>query len=367
MALAALATAAATALAGCGTEAEPVVRAAAAAALAGCGTEAEPVVRAAAAAGGDGLGLEQVRVGLAFDQGGRGDKSFNDAAAAGLDRAKKELEVDGAEVTLSEETEEERTARLRELAEQGRNPVIAVGFLYATSLKKVAAEFPGTTFAIVDDDSFTAPNVVSLVFAEEQGSYLAGAAAALKSRSGRVGFIGGVRMPLLQKFEAGFAAGAAEARPGVRVSVDYISTPPDFGGFGAPDKAKKIAEGMLASGVDVIYTAAGGSGAGTLEAVAARRGAWAIGVDTDQYQTADAGVRDSILTSMVKRVDNAVFQEIQAFIKGDRSGGVKRFDLKTDGVGYATSNTEAVAPLQRKVDAVRRRILDGTVTPPTEP
>nr|WP_260408600.1 BMP family ABC transporter substrate-binding protein [Planomonospora venezuelensis] len=311
--------------------------------------------------------MEQVRVGLAFDQGGRGDKSFNDAAAAGLDRAKKELEVDGREVTLSEETEEERAARLRELAEEGRNPVIAVGFLYAGAVRTVAAEFPGTTFAIVDDDSFSAPNVVSLVFAEEQGSYLTGAAAALKSRSGRVGFIGGVRIPLLQKFEAGFTAGATRARPGVKVSVDYLSAPPDFSGFGVPDKAEKIAQRMFAEGVDVVYTAAGGSGAGTLKAVAARKGTWAVGVDSDQYQTAEPGVRAAILTSMVKRVDNAVFQEIQAFIKGDRAGGVKRFDLKTDGVGYSVSNDKAIAPVRKKVDGLRRLILDGTVTVPTKP
>ncbi|GAA3163036.1 BMP family ABC transporter substrate-binding protein [Planomonospora alba] len=338
--------------------------AAAALATAGCGAQVETAAQAAV---GDGLGLEQVRVGLAFDQGGRGDKSFNDAAAAGLDRAKKELQVDGVEATLDEESEQERAATLRGLAEDGRNPIIAVGFLYAAAVQEVAAEYPDTTFAIVDDDSFSASNVVSLVFAEEQGSYLAGAAAALKSRSGKVGFIGGVRNPLLQKFEAGFAAGAAKARPGVRVSADYISTPPDFSGFGAPDKAKKIAQGMLASGVDVIYTAAGGSGTGALEAVAAREGAWAVGVDSDQYQTADPGVRDAVLTSMVKRVDNAVFQEIQAFIKGDRSGGVKRFDLKTDGVGYATSNEKAIAPVRKKVDAVRERLLDGSVTAPTKP
>ncbi|MBG0833254.1 BMP family ABC transporter substrate-binding protein [Planomonospora sp. ID67723] len=343
-----------------------VLAAAAVTVLAGCGAGAEPPVRLAAA-GLDGLGLEQVRVGLAFDQGGRGDKSFNDAAAAGLDRAKKELEVDGKEVTLSEETEEERAAKLRELAKDGRNPVVAVGFLYAKAVQTVAAEFPGTTFAIVDDDSFSAPNVVSLVFAEEQGSYLAGAAAALKSRTGHVGFIGGVRIPLLQKFEAGFAAGAAKARPGVRVSVDYLSEPPDFSGFGVPDRAEKIAGRMLADGVDVVYTAAGGSGAGTLKAVAARTGSWAVGVDSDQYQTADPGVRGAILTSMVKRVDNAVFQEIQAFIKGDRAGGVKRFDLKTDGVGYSVSNDKAVAPVRRKVDALRQLILDGAITVPTKP
>ncbi|MFC4056670.1 BMP family protein [Planomonospora corallina] len=338
--------------------------AAAAMTTAGCGAEVEPVAQAAV---GDGLGLEQVRVGLAFDQGGRGDKSFNDAAAAGLDRAKKELQVDAVEVTPGGESEEERVATLRKLAQEGRNPIIAVGFMYAAAVKTVAGEFPDTTIAIIDDDSVSAPNVVSLVFAEEQGSYLAGAAAALKSRSGKVAFIGGVRTPLLQKFEAGFTAGAVRTRPGTEVSVDYVSTPPDFSGFGSPEKAKKIAAGMLASGADVVYTAAGGSGAGSLQAVAARRGAWAIGVDTDQYQTADPGVRDVILTSMVKRVDNAVFQEIQAFIKGDRGGGVKRFDLKTDGVGYAVSNEKAIAPVLKKVEAARQRLLDGTVTAPTKP
>ena len=237
--------------------------------------------------------------------------------------------------------------------------MIAVGFLYAAAVKTVAAEFPSTTFAIIDDASVQAGNVVSLVFAEEQGSYLVGAAAALATRANHVAFIGGVRVPLLQKFEAGFVAGATRTRPGIRVDVAYLSEPPDFSGFSAPDKGRAAARSALAGGADVVYAAAGASGAGAFDAVRAVPGAWAIGVDTDQYLGADAATRPIILTSMLKRVDNAVFQEIQAFIKGDRSGGVKRYDLTVDGVDLATSNTTAIAPYAARLDEIRMGIISG--------
>jgi basic membrane protein A len=323
---------------------------------------AQPATVSAAAQ--TGLGAERIRVGVAYDSAGRGDKSFNDAAGAGLDRAKKELLVEAVEVTAAEESDEGRAASLRKLVEAGSNPVIAVGFLYAGAVGTVAKEHPDTLFAIIDDDSVKAGNVVSLLFAEEQGSYLVGAAAALASESGRVGFVGGVRVPLIEKFEAGYRAGARSVDPDVDVDVRYLSSPPDFSGFGAPDKGRDAAAELLDGGADVIYAAAGASGSGAFEAVARVPDAWAIGVDSDQYQSAAAGVKPRILTSMLKRVDNGVFQEIQAYIKGDRRGGVKRYDLEVDGVGYATSNP-ALRPYQKQLEAARYRILDGSVKVPT--
>jgi basic membrane protein A len=162
-----------------------------------------------------------VKVGLAYDIGGRGDKSFNDSAAVGLDEAKAEFGIEAREVTVTAGSDSEREDKLRLLAEAGYNPIIAVGFLYAGPLKAVAADYPDINFAIVDDASIAAPNVAGLVFAEEQGSYLAGVAAALESKSGKIGYIGGVRIPLLQKFEAGFVAGVKATKASATVDVKY--------------------------------------------------------------------------------------------------------------------------------------------------
>ncbi|GIF15972.1 BMP family lipoprotein [Actinoplanes teichomyceticus] len=312
-----------------------------------------------------GLGRAAVHVGIAYDSAGRGDKSFNDAAGAGLDRAKKELLVEATEATTAAESDDARADTLRGLAQGGSNPVIAVGFLYAAAVGTVAKEFPDTLFAIIDDDSVSAKNVVSLLFSEEQGSYLVGVAAAQATRTGRVGFVGGVDVPLIHKFQAGYAAGVHSVDPDIRVDARYLSKPPDFSGFGAPDKARSAARRLIDDGADVIYTAAGGSGGGVFEAVAAAPRTWAIGVDSDQYASAAEAVRPRILTSMLKRVDNGVFQEIQAFVKGDRAGGSKRYDLKVDGVGYATSNT-VLGPYRSGMEKARYRILSGAVKVPTK-
>ncbi|MEV4640046.1 BMP family ABC transporter substrate-binding protein [Actinoplanes sp. NPDC049548] len=328
--------------------------------LAGC--TAAPVTVSSDAM--TGLGHETIHVGIAYDSAGRGDKSFNDMAGAGLDRAKKELLVEATEVTTKSEDDEGRAAALRELVKAGSNPVIAVGFLYAGAIGTVAKENPGTLFAIIDDDSVQAKNVVSLLFSEEQGSYLVGVAAGLATRTDRVGFVGGVDVPLIRKFGIGFAAGVHSVDPGIKVGERYLSKPPDFSGFGSPDKGKAAAAALLADGADVVYSAAGGSGQGALQTVAAADGAWAVGVDSDQYASAGGAVKERILTSMLKRVDNSVFQEIQAFIKGDRSGGAKRYDLKVDGVGYATSNP-ALKPYEAKLEKARYGILSGDVEVPT--
>lgn len=323
-----------------------------------------------------------VKVGLAYDIGGRGDKSFNDAAAAGLDRAVAELGVAIREVSATAGgAESEREDKLRLLAEAGYNPIIAVGFLYAGAVGKVAAEFPDISFAIIDDSSVKAPNVASLVFAEEHGSYLAGVAAAKASKSGKVGYIGGVRIPLLQKFEAGFVAGVKATNSSVSVDVKYVTEPPDFGGFNDPAKAKVIANGMIDQGADVIYAAAGGSGKGLFEAAVAASAAgkkvWTIGVDSDQYLTATPDEQKNMLTSMLKRVDVAVFDTIQAAVNGETVAddigageGIqgRRYNLTNDGVGLSTSGgyLEAEGILDA-VNAAAEAIKSGSVTVPTTP
>src|SRR4051812_14836929 len=245
----------------------------------------------------------KVKVGIVYDLGGRGDQSFNDAAAAGLDKAVKEFGLAKPEELEPDKGGENRAQLLRLLAEDKTNLIIAVGFLFADSVKATAPEFGDSTFAIVDE-TVDAPNVASLKFAEEQGSYLVGAAAALTSKTGKLGFIGGVQTPLIQKFEAGFVAGAKKINPNATVDVKYISQPPDFSGFNDPAKGKEIATGQYAAGADVVYAAAGGSGGGLFEAAkatstdAAKH--WAIGVDSDQYKLVDPSLKPFILTSMLK-------------------------------------------------------------------
>jgi basic membrane protein A len=314
-----------------------------------------------------GAAKSDIKVGIAYDIGGRGDKSFNDSAAAGVDKAKAEFGIDIKELEVggTAETDSQREERLRLLANGGYNPVIAIGFVYANALKKVSAEIPDTNFAIIDDSSFEAKNVANLVFAENEGSFLVGAIAAQASKSGTVGFIGGVNTPLIQKFEAGYAAGAKAVNADIEVQVKYLTQPPDFTGFNDPAKGKTAAQGMLDADADVIYAAAGGSGTGAFEAVKAA-GKFAIGVDSDQYQTAAADVKPVVLTSMLKRVDNAVYKMIKSSVDGSPLSGVQTFNLKEDGVGYATSNSK-VEPYVAKTEEFKAKIIDGSLTVPDKP
>jgi len=321
----------------------------------------------------------KVKVGLAYDIGGRGDKSFNDSAAAGLDRAKKKWKLDTREVTVTQGTDSERTDKLRLLAKAGYNPIIAVGFLYAGPITTVSEEFPNTQFGIIDDASVAALNVTSMVFAEEQGSYLAGVAAAFASKSGKIGYIGGVRIPLLQKFEAGFVAGVKATKKSATVDVKYVSEPPDFGGFNDPAKAKVIAKGMIDKGIDVIYSAAGGSGAGNFQAAtdAAKAGkkVWTIGVDSDQYLTASAAEKKNMLTSMLKRVDQAVYDVIANAVAGrtvndilDPKAGIygRRYDLAAGGVGVSYSGGY-INKYKAQIDAAAAAIRSGKIKVPSTP
>ena len=323
---------------------------------------AAPATSAPAKANTDASG---VRVGLAYDIGGRGDGSFNDAAAAGLEKAMAELGVvkeNTKELSAApNESEDAAATRLRQLVSDGFNPVIAVGFKYATALKTVATESPQTQFAIVDDSSVELPNVKPLVFAEEQGSFLVGAAAALKTQTCKIGFVGGVEQPLIQKFQAGYVQGAKAVAPDIQVDVKYLSPAGDFSGFNDAAKGQVVASGELDGGADVIYHAAGASGQGVFQAVKAAN-KMAIGVDSDQYNVpAYADVKDVIITSMLKRVDVAVFDYINAYAAGDTTSLPAVFDLKVDGVGYATSGGK-VDDIKPQLDAYKAAIINGQIT-----
>ena len=306
-----------------------------------------------------------VKVGLAYDIGGRGDKSFNDSAAGGLDKAKSELGIETKELSATKgETDADKEQRLRLLAQGGYNPVIGIGFAYSSALTKVAKAFPNTKFAIVDDAT-AGPNITNLVFAENEGSFLVGAAAALKSKTGNVGYIGGCLVPLLQKFEAGFTAGAKAVNPSIKVQIKYLSNPPTCSGFNDPAAGTETANGLYDAGADVIFAAAGGSGTGVF-ASAKAKSKKAIGVDSDQYLTASPDLQPVILTSMLKKVDVAVYDFIKSFTSGTPLTGVQTFDLKKDGVGYATSGGQ-VDDIKAKLDDYKAKIVAGTITVPSKP
>ena len=249
----------------------------------------------------------------------------------------------------------------------GATHVIGVGFAYAKALGKVAKANPDVKFAIIDDASpdSAGANVAQLTFAEEQGSFLVGAAAALKSKTYQVGFVGGVATDLIKKFEAGFIAGAKAANPSITVKSQYLSQPPDFSGFNDPAKGKTAAEGLFQGGSDVVYHAAGGSGSGVFTAAKAA-GALAIGVDSDQALTATPDVRDVILTSMIKKVDVAVYEFLKAGSEGKDLTGKKVFDLKAGGVDYATTGGK-VDDIKTKLDEYKAKIISGEITVPTAP
>jgi basic membrane protein A and related proteins len=303
-----------------------------------------------------------LKVGVAFDTGGRGDGTFNDSAGRGADQAESDL---GATVQeLEATTEDDRVPNLEALTAAGNNPVIVVGFAFGDAIAAVSAANPDTIYGWVDG-YLDLPNVKTLTFAAEQASFLVGAAAALKCGCDHIGFIGGQEIDLIKSFEAGYTAGAKQINPDITVEVQYLGAAGDNAAWGSPDKAKEIALGWYGDGVEVIYTAAGGSGAGTIDA-AVEADKWAIGVDSDQYLTATPDQQAHILTSALKRVDNAVYLTIKAVQDGDLTGGFKTFDLSNDGVGYSTSGgfiDEFVAQL----DDLKAQIVAGTIVVPTVP
>jgi basic membrane protein A len=330
-------------------------------------------------------------IGLVYDIGGRGDQSFNDSAAAGLDRAKAEFEFEAfeQEPTAGGENREEL---LNLVSDEGAGLVFGVGFLFADGVAAAADAHPDASYGLIDgfianlnadcegvvavDDGTgnmveCRDNVVALGFAEHEGSFLVGAAAALKSQTGKVGFIGGVEIDLIQKFEAGFVAGARQVNPGIEIDIKYISQPPDFSGFADSAKGKEIGLGMFQGGADIVYHAAGGSGTGLFEAakeVSESTGSkvWAIGVDSDQYLTSSSDVQEYVLTSMLKRVDVAVYETIKDFQNDEFAGGYRAFGLADDGVGYATSGG-FVDDISSELEALKADIVSGAIVVPDTP
>ena len=314
---------------------------------------------------------EGMKVGMAFDIGGRGDQSFNDSAAAGLEKAIADFGIDTKELE-ADAGGENREENLRLLADDGSEMILAIGFAFADGVTNVATDFPDTFFAVVDAASVDLPNVAGLVFAEHEGSALVGAAAALKSETGTIGFIGGVSgFGLIERFQAGYEFGAKQVNPDIEILVTYLSAAPDFAGFNDPAKATESALGMYDEGADVIYHAAGGSGAGLFEAAKSfsedgGSKVWAIGVDSDQYNTADDAVKEYILTSMLKRVDVSVYSAVSSFVNGKPLVGTQVFDLAVGGVGYSVSGG-FVDDITGDLDALRTKIVAGDLVVPTEP
>lgn len=313
-------------------------------------------------------GARPLRVGLVFDVGGRGDRSFNDAAFLGVDRARREL---GAEVELYEPGDgSDREAGLRLLAARGFDLVIGVGFIFSDDMVRMAAEYPAVRFANVDYAKFgpagevvPPPNMVALKFREEEGSFLVGALAALTSRQQAIGFVGGMAIPLIRKFEAGYRAGAHAVRPDCRVLVGYAGVGPEA--WKDPSRGKELALAQYGAGADVVFHAAGATGLGVFEA-ARDTGRLAIGVDGDQYDEAPGRV----LTSMTKQVDVAVGAAIRAVAAGRFQGGIQVFGLKEGGVDYVYDqrNRALIAEAARaEVEQLRRRIIAGEIVVPSVP
>jgi basic membrane protein A len=304
----------------------------------------------------------RARIGLVFDVGGRGDKSFNDAAYLGVSRAERELGVEAS--YLEPSSTEDREAALRLFAARGLDLVIGVGFIFSSDIDEVARAYPGVRFAGVDyapGPKGIPPNVAALTFREEEGSFLVGAAAALMSKTGHVAFVGGMSGPLIRKFEAGYGAGVKAACPSCVVHSAYAGTTPDA--FRDPAKGKALANAQIAAGCDVLYHASGATGHGVFEAAADSK-KLAIGVDADQYDE----MPGTVVTSMVKRGDVAVFDTIREVIEGRFVGGQRVFGLAQDGVDWVHDGPHAAGipgDVRAKVEALREQIVRGELVAPS--
>ena len=302
-------------------------------------------------------GPEKLKVGIVYDTGGIGDKSFNDSAAQGIEKAKSDL---GVEVVQIESKDvKDYASNLRELAEKGCKIVFAVGINMQDALTTVAGEFPNTKFAIIDGD-VAAPNVRCLKFKEEEGSFLVGYLAGLMTKTNKLGFVGGQKIPLIEKFQFGYQAGAKTANPNVT-----ILEPKYVGSWDDIDTAKVTANILFAGGADIVYHAAGRAGLGVIRAAAANK-KFAIGVDGDQ----DGVEPGFVLTSMIKHVDVSVFETISELKDGKFEAGAHVYDLKSGGVGYSSlsyTKDRVGAENLSKLEAVKQLVIDGKIVVPTTP
>ena len=320
-----------------------------------------------------------LKVGVAFDIGGLGDKSFNDAANRGLQQAIADGLVCEDNVVTNEanSTGSDRDQNMQALADAGFNLMIGVGFSFSPGVNTIAPDYADQNFMIVDgfatcgtacgltNDADAIPNVADYTFKEQEGSFLVGAAAVLKCQCDTIGFLGGQQgTGLIEKFEAGYEAGAHQIDPNVKVLVEYIGDSTEA--FNDPVKGEQLSTKMYDEGADIIYHASGASGAGLFNA-AVEAQKLAIGVDSDQYLTASPEQQPLILTSMLKRVDVAVYNAIQA--QGEGSfGGSQVFGMAEDGVDYATSNPDQLtADITEQLDQFKQQIIDGTIVVPDTP
>ncbi len=311
---------------------------------------------------------DAVNVGIVLDVGGLGHKTYTAGAYRGAMRAEKEL---GAHIRLIEPGDgADREAGLRLLAAEKMDLVIGVGFIFTDDITQLAHEYPNTNFAGVDDSLSTdasgnvvppPPNVAAIKFKEEEGSFLVGALAALVGNSKKVGFVGGMDVPLIQKFEAGYRAGVKYVCPDCTVIVQYAGVTPDA--FRNPGKGKELALNQYQQGVNIIYHASGSTGLGVFEA-ARQTGKYAIGVDADQYSEAPG----RIVTSMVKGIDVAVFDMIKRVRDHQFKGGVYTFGLAQNGVGYVyDEHNRAMIPdsVRARLEQLKAAIIAGRITVPS--
>jgi basic membrane protein A and related proteins len=303
-----------------------------------------------------------VRVGLVFDVGGRGDKSFNDAAYAGLARARSDL---GAVIEYVEPSDaDDRVAALRLFAARGFDLVLGVGYMFSRDVDAVAWDHPRIRFACVDyapgEDGRVPPNVVGLKFREEEGAFLVGAVAALKSQTQTVGFVGGMDIPLIRRFERGYRAGVREVCPNCSVLAAYAGSTPNA--FRDPARGEALATSQYSQGADVIFHASGSTGHGVFVAAQKFR-RFAIGVDADQYDE----MPDAVITSMIKRVDVAVFDIIHEIALGRFSrgeDGMRVFGVRDGGIDFVREGPHArhLSPeLIERVLTLRDRLADGQI------
>jgi basic membrane protein A and related proteins len=318
---------------------------------------------------------EAKRVGLVFDSAGRGDKSFNDSAAAGLDEAKQKLgdQLETKDLTPNKEGSN-RKEILDSLASDGYGLILGIGFAFAPDIVKSANENTDVQFAgvdVFDPLCNQKKNLTCLLFKEQEGSFIVGAAAALKTKSNTVGFVGGQEVSLIKKFQAGYQAGVDYINKtdgkNVKVLVDYAGT--TLAAFSDPAKGKELALKQIGQGADVLYHAAGGTGAGVIAEAAAKQ-KYAIGVDSDQSLTASPAEQKWILTSMLKRVDVAVARTIEKFAAGQlTAGSVQSFGVKEGGIDYAQNqyNKELLGDLPTRLDEIKQKIADGEIKVPVKP
>jgi basic membrane protein A and related proteins len=319
-----------------------------------------------------------VKAAVALDVGGLGDKSFNDAAKRGLDLAVEDGLVSEVKCVEANATGSNRGENVQGLADAGFDVVIANGYLFSPDILELAPDFPDTNFAVTDgyatslfdnaDTDTVEPgpaNVGDLTFKEQEGSFLVGAAAVLKCQCKTIGFLGGQQgTGLIEKFEAGYEAGAHQIDPDVEILVEYIGDSTEA--FNDPVKGEELSTKMYDQGAEIIYHASGASGAGLFNA-AVEAEKEAIGVDSDQYLTASPEQQPLILTSMLKRVDVAVYNAIEAE-GNDTFGGSQVFGMAEDGVDYATSNPEELtADITEQLDEFKQQIIDGTIVVPDTP